>query len=184
MEIFATFLLTIFMTQVSLHSWAVRCTRLKRLASFLGWGKKVEQLHVQPKPMQIRVGWLTVRTLTLHGHEPRNLEEKGQKVKRGSDTITAEQGTDPRGHGVCWRAAPGRPLSTAENGMPTRWKEIPLSLHVSWRLRAQQIHTDSLECQREKCSLHSQPFIEDKSPLSLHNQRLWKKELTKIKAWG
>lgn len=40
-----------------------------------------------------------MRTLTLHGHEPRNLEGKGQKVKRSSDTITAEQGTDPGSKG-------------------------------------------------------------------------------------
>lgn len=112
------------------------------------------------------------------------LGRKGPESKAKFWHHHCRAGHRPRGHGVCWRAAPGRPLSTAENGMPTRWKEIPLSLHVSWRLRAQQIHTDSLECQREKCSLHSQPFIEDKSPLSLHNQRLWKKELTKIKAWG
>lgn len=81
LEIFATFLLTICMTQVFLPSRAVRHTRVKRLASFLGWGKKVEQLHVQPKPMQIRVGRLTVWTLTLHGHEPRNLGRKGPESK-------------------------------------------------------------------------------------------------------
>lgn len=45
MEIFATFLLTICMTQVSSPSRAQPRTGVEKFASFLGWGKSVEQPH-------------------------------------------------------------------------------------------------------------------------------------------